>query len=665
LSLLALLGGGLAQEAIADATSSAPSPDSLGDITLEELMEIPVETVSGVSKYEQTTRRAPAGVTIYTATEIRNHGWRTLSDVLRNAPGVHIRSDRFYEYVGNRGFTRPFDYNSRTLLLIDGHRINDPIYQQGSVGTDFILDLDLVDRIEVIQGPGSSVYGSSAFYGAINVIPKTGRDLAGSEASLAVGSEPSAKTRVSIGDRTSGGVEYLVSATQFSSRGEDDFLLPQSWRDAQPAAFTARRALDHDDTEHQNLYARAAWRGLTAETAYMRRKKDVLPPVYFTNTDTPAYGIDERGYALLRASGQPTPDSALDLKLALDYYRYEGLFTPLNSVGGFETFRPYADSFSANTEVRWRQTFADRHTLAVGVEYQENFQQDLGRDNLTTGAAATRVRESSRYASPFAQLDWELTSRLRASAGGRFDAYSTGEERFTPRTGIIWDATEATTFKLLYGESFRVPNIEERYVAEFGIVPNPDIGPELNRSWELIALHRLNSIWSLDTRFHRTRSSDLITVVPSPLNPALLTFGNDQRFLTEGVDLGASATFGSGISLRGAGTIQRTTDDTTHRIVTDAPKTLFKLQASAPVAVDWLRASGELHYVGDRKDSFDEHTGDYLVANFTLRAAQVWHRWDLALSVYNVADTRWSEPKNEGQITSAPRTFVLRATVDF
>jgi iron complex outermembrane receptor protein len=219
LSLLALLTVGLSQSMRANSRAPQPSPDSLGDISLEELMEIPVETVSGVSKYEQTTRRAPAGVTLYTAAEIRNHGWRTLADVLRNAPGVHIRSDRFYDYVGNRGFTRPYDYNSRTLLLIDGHRINDPIYQQGSVGTDFILDLDLVDRIEVIQGPGSSVYGSSAFYGAINIIPKTGRDLAGGEASLAVGSEPSAKTRVSVGDRTAGGVEYLVSASQFSSRG--------------------------------------------------------------------------------------------------------------------------------------------------------------------------------------------------------------------------------------------------------------------------------------------------------------------------------------------------------------------------------------------------------------------------------------------------------------
>ena len=159
-------------------------------------MEIPVESVSGVSKYQQSIRRAPAGVTVFTAADIRNYGWSTLADVLRASPGLHVRSDRFYDFVGTRGFTRPRDYNSRTLILIDGHRLDDPIYQQGAIGTDFILDLDLVDRVEVITGPGSPVYGSNAFYGAVNVIPKTGRDISGAEIGLAAGSEPSGKARI-------------------------------------------------------------------------------------------------------------------------------------------------------------------------------------------------------------------------------------------------------------------------------------------------------------------------------------------------------------------------------------------------------------------------------------------------------------------------------------
>ena len=645
----------------------APPPhstDTLAELPLEQLMELPVESVSGVSKYQQTIRQAPAGVTVFTANDIRNYGWRTLADALRAAPGFHVRNDRFYDYVGNRGFTRPYDYNSRTLILLDGHRMNDSIYQTGSIGTDFILDLEMVDRIEFISGPGSSVYGSSAFYGAVNVIPKSGRDLVGAQASLAVGDQPSGKARVSVGDRTENGVEYTVSATQWWSRGEEDFDLPQAWRDADPA-FTADKAHNRDDMHHQSAFGRVSWRGFTAEAGYVERKKEVLPPVYFTNVDTNAYGIDQRAYALLRASGEPTPDSSLSAKIAFDRYHYEGLFTPL--VTNFEQQEPYATGHSINTEVRWRQTIADRHTLIAGVEYQENLQQDLGRNNRSTGESPVRVREDSRYVSPFAQLDWELVPSLRASLGGRYDYYDTGDERLTPRVGLLWDATTSTTFKLLYGESFRVPNIEERYAGEAGIVVNPELGPETNRSWEFVAEHRINSVWRLDGHLYHTVSSDLITTVSTnnPADPDEITFANVQRYITQGMDIGTTAYFPSGLQFRASGTLQRTYDDDTNSVVADAPRTLLKLHLSAPIYEKWLRASGELLYVGDREDGLGEDTGDYLTANATLRASRIWHRWDLAFSVYNLADARWSDPINEGQITSPPRSFVLRAMLDF
>ena len=104
----------LANEPVDPAT--ARSTSELSELSLEELMNIPVESVSGVSKYQQSIRRAPAGVTVFTAADIRNHGWSTLADVLRASPGLHVRNDRFYNYVGTRGFTRSGDYNSRTHI---------------------------------------------------------------------------------------------------------------------------------------------------------------------------------------------------------------------------------------------------------------------------------------------------------------------------------------------------------------------------------------------------------------------------------------------------------------------------------------------------------------------------------------------------------------------
>lgn len=642
----------------AEESAATRNASELSELTLEELMNIPVDSVSGVSKYQQSIRRAPAGVTVFTAADIRNHGWTTLADVLRASPGLHVRNDRFYNYVGTRGFTRAGEFNSRTLVLLDGHRLDDPIYQQSAIGTDFILDLDMVDRIEVITGPGSPVYGSNAFYGAVNVIPKTGRDIGGTELGIALGSEPSGKIRATVGDRTAGGVDYIVSATQWWSRGEDDFPLPASWSAVDPVQLVGTVAKNQDDMHHQSLYSRVSWRGLSAEAAYVRREKDVLPPVYFTPNGSRAQGVDERAYLLVRASGEPGPDASLNAKLSVDIYNYDGHFTPEET--GFITVAPYASSMSINGEVRWRQTFADVHSFSVGVEYQENLRQDYGMDLPTLGGSLFEIEESSRYVSPFAQLDWEFTSTLRLSLGARYDYYSTGEKRLTPRVGFIWDATPATTLKLLYGEAFRVPNMAERFTGP--VIPNPTIGPETNQSWEFIADHRLGSIWRLESHLYHIVSSDLIIFNAG-------AYDNVDRYVTRGFDVGASAYYPSGVHFRGSFTLQETRDDATDSIVADAPRTLVKLHASAPIVDRRLRASVELLYVGDRKDNGGpggvQKTGDYTTMNMTLRAARVWRGWDVALSVYNVADARWSEPKDVGQITSPPRSAVLRATLDF
>jgi iron complex outermembrane receptor protein len=648
---------------------TAPAPEEapqLAELSLEQLMEIPVESVSGVSKYQQSIRRAPAGVTVFTAADIRNYGWSTLADVLRASPGLHVRSDRFYDFVGTRGFTRPRDYNSRTLILLDGHRLDDPIYQQGAIGTDFILDLDMVDRVEVITGPGSPVYGSNAFYGAVNVIPKTGRDISGAEIGLAAGSEPSAKARVTVGDRTDSGVDYVVSATEWWSRGEDDFTLPDSWRAADdmiaPGRLNGFEAHNYDDMHHQSAFTRVSWRGLSGEAAVVRRDKDVLPAVGYTPLGTTSHAIDERAYAIVRATGEPSPDTTLNAKFAVDVYRYEGLFTPAET--GFVTVGPYAKSLSLNSEVSWRQTFADVQSLIVGLEYQENLRQDYGIGLPDLGSSYYDVRESSRYLSPFAQLDWEFSPSLRASAGARYDYYDTGDERVTPRFGLIWDATSSTTLKFLYGEAFRVPNVAERYP---GVFPrNPGIGPETNRAYEIVGEQRINSIWRVESHLYHVVSSDLIVQ-----NSATGSYENADRYVTTGADVGPVAFFPSGVQFRSSVTVQETRDDSTDTIVADAPRVLGKLHLSAPIVERWLRASGELLYVGDRKDSGAfgggpvQETGDYLTGNFTLRASRVWHRWDLAFSVYNVADARWSDPKDKGQITSPPRSFVMRATLDF
>ena len=130
---------------------------------------------------------APSSVSVVTAETIKLFGYRTLADLLRAQRGFFVSDDRNYSYAGVRGFGRSGDYNTRLLVLVDGHRINDNTYDSVTIGNDFIIDLDLVERVEIIRGPASSLYGNNAFFGVVNLITRHGKGLSGLELAAEAG----------------------------------------------------------------------------------------------------------------------------------------------------------------------------------------------------------------------------------------------------------------------------------------------------------------------------------------------------------------------------------------------------------------------------------------------------------------------------------------------
>ena len=113
-------------------------------------MEIEIPKVYGVSKFEQKTTEAPSSVTVITSDEIKRYGHRTLGDVLQSVQGFHVSYDRNYAYLGTRGVSLG-DFNSRILLLVNGHRVNNNLTDGAYIDTAFILDVDLIDRVEIIR----------------------------------------------------------------------------------------------------------------------------------------------------------------------------------------------------------------------------------------------------------------------------------------------------------------------------------------------------------------------------------------------------------------------------------------------------------------------------------------------------------------------------------
>jgi outer membrane receptor for ferrienterochelin and colicins len=264
LSLLQLSAGvlGFAQSAT---PTSGIIPKDLSEASLEDLMNMKVYSAS---RYDQSLKEAPASVTIVSRDEIEKYGYRTLGDILRSVPGLYVTSDRMYSYVGVRGFAVPGDYNTRVLMMIDGHRLNDALYDQAMIGNECPVDVDMMERVEVIRGPVSSLYGTNAIFGVVNVITRKSEAINGVELSSDAGSFNSYRGRASYGG-TLGGIATVVSVSFFDSKGHNELFYPAFANPENNNGFASHVDQDH----YTDLLATLVAHGFTFQGVYGNRNK--------------------------------------------------------------------------------------------------------------------------------------------------------------------------------------------------------------------------------------------------------------------------------------------------------------------------------------------------------------------------------------------------------
>jgi outer membrane receptor protein involved in Fe transport len=194
------------------------------DLSLEELANMEVYSAS---KHMQRTSDAPSSVTVITRDEIQKYGYRTLADILSSVRGFYNSYDRADRFVGVRGIERPGDYNSHLLLLVDGHRLNDNVYDMALLGQEFPIDLDLVERVEIIRGPSSSLYGSNAFLAVINVVTRKPQQLRGFEVTFEPSSFGSYQGLGSYGGQVKG-MSIVLPTSFYRSAGQTLVLIEEN-----------------------------------------------------------------------------------------------------------------------------------------------------------------------------------------------------------------------------------------------------------------------------------------------------------------------------------------------------------------------------------------------------------------------------------------------------
>ena len=528
---------------------------------------IPDTIVTG-TRIPTAVDRVPAATTTITRTDIEEFGYRTLADALATVPGLRVVPQGGPGTLTS-GFMR--GTNSRHVqVLIDGVTSNDVSDPGGAFNFNSLL-LAGVERIEVLRGPASSLYGSSAIGGVVNIV--TRRAPPGKQAevfgSFAGGTQSTLRGDAGV-TGTVGQFDYLFTAQTFSTQGFD--IIPQRLQPHRPEADGYRAGA---------TAARIGWNPLpdTRIEATLRWQQANFGIDRFLAND-PNYSAEER-----RWSGQVRGETRLfgiwttGVRVGVSNDRRRGVNLP--------------DQFSASrandlfrgdrTVVDWGNTvrlpalggFATDGALGFGY----NFSHETASTAAGNAPFRSIVNASQDNHAGFVNLQYRVLERLDVSAGGRVDSTTGFGTTPTYRLGAVYALPEVgARLRAAVGSGFAAPSLFQRFgIIGSGFRGNPDLRPERSTSWEFggdvdVAGFGNPRLVTATATYFRTFFRDLITS-----NALFTTNINVARANIEGVELGLTARLNPYVETRAAYTLTRAFDSTTDRRLLRRPENVLSL----------------------------------------------------------------------------------------
>ena len=600
---------------------------------------------------------APASITVITAEEIRGFGYVTLSEALRSVRGLYTSSDRDYDSTGVRGFSTPGTYNNRILVLSDGHVTNDVSVGQGAVGRDFDADLSGVERIEIVRGPGSVLYGSAAFFAVVNVVhrsPAEGRhaELGGHIGTLGENSGHA------IASWANDGGSLWVRASGADLSGEPVFVSPAPLGPASGVAI----GLDAERAGHLDLRARVGEFALLA--SYNWRRKVIPTAAFDTVFGSPGTETtDQRGFVEAQLVHTLGNGLGIDARAAFDAERYRGDWLYRGAGPGYDT----SQQNWATGELRFRLPPVAGHKLFVGGEIQDRFR--IRVQSVTPGKPIfdnapgnpDGVPDSEAIYSAYAGDDWRISSWLLLDAALRVDDYADSFGAvLNPRVALIAQPSAAGTTKLIFGRAFRAPGIYERFFNDGGAsqIAAQNLKPERVTTLEVEHAHQLGEEVSVLVAGYLSRIDDLIRVAPAGTGPdgtVLSQYQNRDGFVHgAGAEAEVRWTAGPGTLFSAWYAWSLVRDDTGTGWfrgvpIANSPEHSGAVRLLHALVPQVLSISTEAIYGGPRHTVADPSESDRMVGEslqWNAGLSGEYARWNLSYGafVYNLLDEHISLP---------------------
>lgn len=644
----------------------------------------------------QTLSRAPAVATVITAEDIEAMGATDLDQVLETIPGVHVSlsSTRFSPIISIRGIQT--DKNPQVLMLVNGVPITQLYF--GDRGVRSTLPVASIERVEVVRGPGSSIYGADAFAGVINVITKDAADIKGIESGVRYGSFNTLDTWALYGGHW-GDFDIALSAEYNRTDGDDDRIIESDAQslfdsimgtEASLAPGPASTGIKRLDLRLDLTYEQ--WK---LHTWYWRQSNIEVGPGLAQALDPTGDG-DTNNYLVDLSYHDPEYIPAWDLTARLSYMGIRanseqrlfppGSILPIGEDGNINIANPsglilFSDGVRGNPGeeenhfrldlIAFYTGLVDHHLrFAGGMHYAtldpretKNFGPSVLNgstllpppalntvDGTLTDVSDTDfvyIKSEDRmvyYGS--LQDEWSIASDWDLTAGVRYDHYSDFGFTINPRIALVWDARHDTTAKLLYGRAFRAPSFAELFVINNPIVlGNPDLDPETIHTIELAIDYRPSFTIRTGINLFAYEIHDLIRFVPdsSGTSATAQNVGNQEGY---GFELEAEWKVTQALSLASNYAFQNSKDTDTDSNAGDAPKNQIYLIGKWRFSPDWSLSS-ELLWVADRKRAANDprpEIDDYTLVDLSLRRNRIVDGLSAALLIKNIFDTKAYEP---------------------
>jgi outer membrane receptor protein involved in Fe transport len=608
--------------------------------------------VEAASKHLTSAEDAPASISIVTAEQIRALGYLTLSEALRAVRGTISTNDRTYEAIGFRGLSPPGDYTKRVLVLIDGHPYNDIVAGQGYVGHDLDVGLDLVERIEVVRGAGSVIYGTGALFGVINVVTRRPAEGQHAEASGKLGTLDTLTGRLTASARGER-AEIQASAAGFDSEGERRFL----WSDGSIAGLA-----DGERARHADLSARVG--RLSLRAGFNDRVKTIPTGVFATRPEAGTTYRDERAWAELRLD-VPIGAAALQARLSYDYGLFQGHYLQMVPPDTNDDFQ----SQWVTAELRLEPPALGNHHLTVGGEAQDQFQ--VRQRSFAQGGADYFTNDIMELvASGYVVDDWVPSRRFRVNLGVRADNYTKSfGSTVNPRLAVIGRPYARGNTKLLLGRAFRAPSAYERFYNDMGVtqVAAGELDPETSLNGELEHTHAINDDLQIVVAAFAQQLSNMVVLQPTAADPAVFMFQNlTDRVRGFGADGKVRWEPGGGTFVSFAYSFNRTRQYTPAGAVPlpNAPTSVAALRCIYPLVGSALRLGTEAVLDVGRRTFDGDVAPDALLWNVTL-SGEAFFAHGLRLryfgGVFNLLDERAGYPVGP-EVASGPTVARLMRT---